>query len=140
MPYVRVGGEGYFAKRAKLLTQRYIAIKAVVGINSGSLFAYLAFAKRDHDWSWVGDTNTIFLIDGVRTQGEGLLVENFTSVYESTVYCNEVVSQKVDLDYLWSISKASSVKFRVGRVDVIPPTEFFPKLTELLETTKNLGK
>jgi hypothetical protein len=139
-PYVRMGGNGYFAKRAKLLTQRYIALKAVVGIKDGNLTAYLAFAKRGDDWAWAGDTSTIFLVDGVRTQGEGSLVESFTSTYESTVFCNEVVSQKVELDYLKDIAKATSVKFRVGRLDIVPPEEFFPNLKELLETTKILGK
>lgn len=139
-PVMRVGGSGYFSKIAKSLSQAHISIRIVIGINNGEVFSHLVFGRRGLDWSWISDASTIFLVDGVRTQGEALVGENFTTTNESTVYCNEYVSQETDIDYLRTISKASSVKFRVGRIDIVPPDEFIPNLKELLETTKNLGK
>lgn len=139
-PIVRVGGGGFLGKLAKQLVAVHTSMRVVVGIDSGNVFSYIVFSRRGSDWSWISDSSTIFLVDGVRTQGEGIVTNHFTSTSDSNVYCNEVVSQEVELDYLKDIAKATSVKFRIGRIDIVPPDEFFPNLKELLETTKKLGK
>jgi len=139
-PTVRVGGGGFINKLAKQLVAVHLSMRVVVGIDSGEVFAYIIFSRRGKDWSWINDSSTIFLVDGVRTQGEGLVTNHFTSTSGYDVFCNEVVSQEVDLDYLQAISDCTTIKFRVGKIDFVPPEEFFPNLEELLAVTKNLGK
>ena len=137
---MRVGSSSKLGKFAKQLTQVHISLQVVIGVNQGELFSYIVFRRRGYDWSWISNADTIFLVDGNRTQGSGDVIDSHTSSTDSTVYCNETVSQETDIDYLWTISKANSVKFRVGAIDVVPPAEFFPALKEILEVTKNLGK
>lgn len=137
---MRVGSSSLLGKFTKQLTQIHISLQVVIGVQSGELFSYIVFRRRGYDWSWISNANTIFLVDGNRTQGTGDVINSHTSSSDTTVFCNETVSQDTDIDYLWTISKAGSVKFRVGAVDVIPPAEFFPALKEILEATKALGK
>jgi hypothetical protein len=137
---VRVGSSSMLGKFAKQLTQVHISLQVVIGISEGELFSYIVFRRRGYDWSWISNADTIFLVDGSRTQGTGEVIDSHTSSSDTTVYCNETVIQDTDIDYLWAISKAGSVKFRVGAIDVAPPAEFFTELKEILETTKGLGK
>jgi hypothetical protein len=137
---MRVGSSSMLGKFAKQLTPIHISLQVVIGVSSGELFSYIVFRRRGHDWSWISNADTIFLVDGNRTQGTGEVTNSHTSSNDSNVYCNETVTQDTDIDYLWAISKANSVKFRVGVIDVAPPAEFFPALKEVLDVTKSLGK
>ena len=139
-PFVRMGGEGYFAKRIKVLAPTYVAIRVIIGISEGKVFSHLGFARRGYDWAWVGDTSAIMLVDGVRTLGEGVLVDSSTVTTDSKVYCDEIVSLETDLDFLKTMSNASNIKIRIGQQDIVPPQEFIPSLKEILDVTKDLGK
>ena len=139
-PIMRVGSNKWGGKLTKQLVQVHTAIRIIIGIDNGEIFSYLNFSRRGYDWSWISDAKTIFLVDGVRTLGEAQVLDSFTTAFNDKVLCNEEVSQDTDIEYLWKMSGAKNVKFRVGTIDVIPPDEFIPNLKEILEISKDLGK
>jgi hypothetical protein len=104
----------------------------VVVTESGEKVYWLVFLSYYLDWQFLSDDVMYVLVDGNRSQVQGIVTYSDTRDDGDEVMCVEVAQFQVDAAWLTSVADSSSAKVRVIGRDFEITTEIKAQMAELV--------
>jgi hypothetical protein len=112
-----------------------------VDLKDGGDTFWFMFHRKGDDWRWLSNTDFIILADNQRFSGVGYVQDSKVTEemgwFETKVLCNEWIHCGTSVEIMRVIASSSSLKMRLGDVDMTLPQAFIADVNEIVAAINN---